>query len=229
MSPAGALQRTRSKPCGETLRCPGGALCLDFCNTGQGARDAHGSEWLAGFADLLDWLEAEGALGADQAKRIREAARAAPERARALWSRALELREALRRVFEARVRGEAPPREALARLEAEHALGAAFARLAWRHGQGRWELDASVGAPDALLQPIVQSALELLTAESLARVRRCGNPTCLWLFIDATRNRSRRWCEMASCGNVLKVRRHRERARKGSASRRRAPRAARKA
>ena len=67
-----------------------------------------------------------------------------------------------------------------------------------------------------MLQPILQSAADLLTSEALARLRRCGNPTCSWLFIDETRNRSRRWCEMASCGNVLKVRRHRER--KGAAA-----------
>jgi predicted RNA-binding Zn ribbon-like protein len=42
-----------------------------------------------------------------------------------------------------------------------------------------------------------------------ARLRRCGSPTCYWLFLDETKNCSRRWCEMASCGNLMKVRRHR--------------------
>lgn len=215
-----ALQRARAKPYGETFRCPGGALCLDFCNSGQGARNRDGSEWLAQCGDLLVWLEAAGALGTSQAKRFDEAARAAPGRAAAVLARAIELRETLRQVFEAHVRGEAPPREALARLGSEHARGAAFTRLAWRHGHAAWELDPAVTDLDALLQPVVQSALALLTSEALARVRRCGNPTCYWLFIDETRNRSRRWCEMASCGNVLKVRRHRARARAGAAQRR---------
>jgi predicted RNA-binding Zn ribbon-like protein len=217
MPAANALQRARTKPFGETFRCPGGALCLDFCNSGQGAHNRSGIEWLADCGDLLVWLEAAGALGAAQAKRFDAAARAAPERAAALLARAIALRETLRQVFEAGIRGEAPPREALARLESEHARGAAFARLAWRHGRGVWELDPSASDLDALLQPVVQSAFELLTSEALARVRRCGNPTCYWLFIDETRNRSRRWCEMASCGNVLKVRRHRARARAAGA------------
>jgi predicted RNA-binding Zn ribbon-like protein len=216
MSPANALQRARAKPYGETLRCPGGALCLDFCNSGQGARNREGREWLAEFDDLLLWLEASGALAAAQARRFGETARATPERARALHARALELRETLRRVFEAQARGEAPPRDALARLQSEHARVAAFARLAWHEDHGAWELDPAAADLDALLQPIVQSAAQLLTSPDLARVRRCGNPTCYWLFIDETRNRSRRWCEMASCGNVLKVRRHRERARSGA-------------
>jgi len=63
------------------------------------------------------------------------------------------------------------------------------------------------------MQPLVESAVSLLTSAKLERLRRCGNSTCYWLFIDETRNHSRRWCEMASCGNVVKVRRHRERAR----------------
>ncbi|TMH87272.1 MAG: CGNR zinc finger domain-containing protein, partial [Betaproteobacteria bacterium] len=40
-------------------------------------------------------------------------------------------------------------------------------------------------------------------------LRRCASPTCYWLFLDETKNCSRRWCEMASCGNLMKVRRHR--------------------
>jgi predicted RNA-binding Zn ribbon-like protein len=55
-----------------------------------------------------------------------------------------------------------------------------------------------------------------MTSERMKRLRRCGNSTCYWLFLDETKNCSRRWCEMASCGNLMKVRRHRERHRAGS-------------
>ncbi|TMH85003.1 MAG: hypothetical protein E6H45_10130, partial [Betaproteobacteria bacterium] len=71
----------------------------------------------------------------------------------------------------------------------------------------------SAAALDAAMQPLVESAVGLLTSAKLERLRRCGNSTCYWLFIDETKNHSRRWCEMASCGNVVKVRRHREKAR----------------
>src|SRR2546425_9702071 len=53
-----AYQRTKGKLYAETFRCPGGALSLDFCNSGQGARGASRTEWIAGFPDLIDWLEA---------------------------------------------------------------------------------------------------------------------------------------------------------------------------
>ncbi|MGH7448040.1 MAG: CGNR zinc finger domain-containing protein, partial [Longimicrobiales bacterium] len=42
----------------------------------------------------------------------------------------------------------------------------------------------------------------------LDRVKLCGNDACAWLFIDVSRNRSRRWCDMKDCGNRAKARRH---------------------
>ncbi len=211
MQPPNALKRIQCRPCAETFRCPGGALCLDFCNTGQGARDRHGEEWLATYGDLVDWLEAAGALGGEQAKRLRRAALAAPESAARIWRRAIELREALQRAFEARAQGSAPSSEDLERFESEYAQGAALARLRWTGEHADWTHDAASSDLAAVLRPVVQSAAELLTSEKLSRMRRCGSPTCSWLFIDETRNGSRRWCEMASCGNLHKVRRHRER------------------
>jgi len=53
----------------------------------------------------------------------------------------------------------------------------------------------------------------VLTGEALARVRECGGTACNWLFLDESRNRSRRWCSMESCGNRAKARRHYHRSR----------------
>jgi len=56
----GAYARAKGKPYAETFRCPGGALCLDFCNSGLGGQPRR-QEWINGFADLIDWLEAAAA------------------------------------------------------------------------------------------------------------------------------------------------------------------------
>ncbi len=40
------------------------------------------------------------------------------------------------------------------------------------------------------------------------RVRRCGGANCDWLFMHNSRNHSRRWCDMGSCGNRAKARRY---------------------
>jgi predicted RNA-binding Zn ribbon-like protein len=60
---------------------------------------------------------------------------------------------------------------------------------------------------ESLLHPIVKSAADLLVSAELDRLRICANPQCGWLFLDSSRNRSRRWCSMESCGNRAKARR----------------------
>ena len=60
-----------------------------------------------------------------------------------------------------------------------------------------------------MLWPIVESAAELLTSERRSRIGQCADDRgCGWLFLDATKNRSRRWCAMGDCGNRAKARRH---------------------
>jgi len=54
---------------------------------------------------------------------------------------------------------------------------------------------------EAILWPIAGSAGELLTSDDLGRVRQCGGKTCRWMFVDRSKNRSRRWCDMKVCGN----------------------------
>ena len=51
---------------------------------------------------------------------------------------------------------------------------------------------------------------ETLAQGDPSRFKICQNPDCLWVFYDESKNRSRRWCE-DTCGNLLKVRRFRER------------------
>ncbi|MBN1859137.1 CGNR zinc finger domain-containing protein [Candidatus Bipolaricaulota bacterium] len=65
-------------------------------------------------------------------------------------------------------------------------------------------------AEDQLEWPVwilARSAADLLTSDERDRVRRCAGPDCGWLFVDISRNHSRRWCDMADCGNRAKARR----------------------
>jgi predicted RNA-binding Zn ribbon-like protein len=203
-------ERARGKPYAETFRCPGGELCLDFCNTGQEARDPPAEEWLISYVDVVDWLDAAGAISRKHAAALRSAAEREPETARRVWSRAIRLREALAAVLLAKAAGRAPTGEDLRTIETEYARTAPCARLAPSEEGFRWTVEVDTEL-DSALRPVLESAISLMTSERMRRVRRCGNSTCYWLFLDETKNRSRRWCEMASCGNLMKVRRHRER------------------
>lgn len=55
-------------------------------------------------------------------------------------------------------------------------------------------------------------ALLAIDAER-ARLRRCRNPLCGWLFVDRSGAQRRRWCDMSACGNRMKARRFRLRRR----------------
>jgi predicted RNA-binding Zn ribbon-like protein len=57
--------------------------------------------------------------------------------------------------------------------------------------------------------PAAHAALDLLRDGDLDRLAECGR--CRWLFLDHSRNHSRRWCSMDACGGVVKMRRHRAR------------------
>ena len=87
-------------------------------------------------------------------------------------------------------------------------------KLTRTSGDYRWEWQSEGGnLLDRILWPIAESAANLLTSQDRADIRECDAPDCEWLFLDHSRNGSRRWCDMKSCGNRQKARRHYRRAR----------------
>ena len=129
-------------------------------------------------------------------------------------SRAKRFREALYSTLSAVAVGSPPRAEPLAVVNREIAVVAPRLRVAWAQDGGRFGLahddprDLSIS-----LCEVVWSAVDLLTSDALLRIRECEVPTCSWLFLDSTRNHSRRWCDAATCGNRERVRRHYQRRR----------------
>ncbi|HME91207.1 MAG TPA: ABATE domain-containing protein [Myxococcaceae bacterium] len=192
----------------------GGRLCLDFANT-QGGRVTEPIERLKSYADLVSWSRQAGTVSASAARRLLEESSRHPKRAAAVLERARELREAIYRIWVAEIRGE---QAAAADLELLNSLlGKALSQQRLVREEHRYALGwRDDDALESILWPVAKSAAELLTSEEARLVRQCeafASNDCAWLFIDETRNRSRRWCSMASCGNRAKARRHYHRAR----------------
>ena len=200
------------------LRIVGGDLALDFVNTVDGELDGEpGFEHLRGYEDLVAWGHRVGILSEERARRLLREARERPSEAEAAHARALELRDDLYELFRAVARGKSPSLgsvEALGRAESE---ALSRARLAPGEEGFVWEWPDE-GDLDGVLWPVVHAATELLTSGPLDRVKGCA--ACRWLFVDESRNRSRRWCTMEECGTHEKVRRYLERR---AARRERAP------
>jgi predicted RNA-binding Zn ribbon-like protein len=197
-------------------RLLGGRLCLDFANTVDGRSGDHPVQYLSGYSDLVRWSVRTDVLAEEQAARLLARAAQSPEAGEAVFRHALALREALYRVFAATLAGQHP---AAADLEAVNAILAdamSRARLDWAGGTLTWGWPDESGALDRMLWPIVRSAAELLTSPDLARVRECPGADCDWLFLDTSKNHSRQWCAMDTCGNRAKARRHYARRRSDS-------------
>ena len=191
-----------------------GRLGLDFANTlGDRPELPPHNEALHSYADLVAWGEAAGTISSDEAAEYtREAARH-PSEADAAFAHAIALREAIYRVFSAVAADAAPPIDDLATVNAAIAEAMAHARLVPMESHFHWEWERDPSALGGIVWPAVWSTAELLTAEELHRVHECAGPDCSWLFLDMSKNGSRRWCSMETCGNRAKARRHRERQR----------------
>jgi predicted RNA-binding Zn ribbon-like protein len=206
-----------------TVPLAGGHLALDFVNTVGGLRKEPPSpaeELLDSYDDLAVWCARLGVIGERQAGSLRAAARRDPRGAERALRRTRELRdELLYPMFRALADGEAPPAALLDRLRDEERAALADAQLA--RARGGQAMDWTWPAPRELtdpLRPIVHAAVELLTGGPLDRLKTCGN--CRWLFLDQSRNHSRRWCRMEECGLHMKHARFVEqRRRRRSASR----------
>jgi predicted RNA-binding Zn ribbon-like protein len=184
----------------------GGALCLDFANT-WGDRRRPESDRLRSYPSLLAFAGQAGLLGRREATALARHARRAPAAAEGTLASARRLRDVLYRLFAAQARGRRAAPADLAAVNAALRDALPHLRLTRRGGGYSWGWDGG-GELAAPLHPIARSAAELLTSEELGRVRECDGATCTWLFLDQSRNRSRRWCSMESCGNRAKAKRH---------------------
>ena len=191
----------------------GGSLCLDYINTVEPRTGPVEREWLTGYADLVVWARHGDLLDEAAADALLRAAAERPADSRAAFRTAIDLREGLFRLFAAIVDGTTPADADLEVLRCAYAAATAHGRLVSRGDGFAWAWDAGESL-DRPWWPVAVSAMELLSHGPLDRIKQCPTDEgCSWLFIDATKNRSRRWCSMEDCGSQIKARRQTDRRR----------------
>ena len=190
----------------------GGVVCLDFVNTVGSRLTDRPSEYLRSYEDLLGWARQAGLLAPQETEGLSRKAALDPEGARETLSRALALREAIHRLISAHVAGESRDENDLSALNRELSIALSHLRVISADGAYTWGWDRSGDEEqtplDSTLWPVAQSAAQLLTSEKLGRVKLCAGEGCGWVFLDESRNNSRRWCDSRDCGNRERVRRH---------------------
>jgi len=188
----------------DELKVVGGATILDLANTQSGPPGGSPDvESLRDYGDLLRWGVRVGALDEREAMRLTRKAEREPVAARAAFARTLELRGDAYEVFAAIASGGRSPEPSLNRLKAAATEGLAHASLAGADGTVsiRW---IATDDPDRAWWPVAYAGLEFLLHGQLDRVKGCGG--CRYLFLDETKNHSRRWCSMDDCGTREKMR-----------------------
>ena len=184
----------------------GVAPCLDLANTVSWRRSRQPIERLNGYGDLVEWARQSSLLTAAEARILAHEARRQPLAAARMLARTQALREAVYRVFSGLAVGTQPADEDLTHLERElqHALRnlhltrtRSGVTLTWSRGAGQLARPLWIAA---------RSAVEVLTSDSLRRLKTCPASNCGWVFVDTTKNGTRRWCDMQVCGSRAKAR-----------------------
>lgn len=192
----------------------GGVLCLDFVNTVDPRHATGRRDYLDSYQALVEWAHHAGAIDLAVRERLSSAAAADPSEARRVLRRAITLREALYAIFAEARNGQQPAGENLDSLHGELTSAMTHIRVQRAATGFAWGWDDPGHRLDRVLWPVTQSAVDLLVSGPLGRVRECpGEGNCGWLFLDLSKNASRRWCDMRSCGNRAKARRYRVRSR----------------
>ncbi|MBU9182005.1 ABATE domain-containing protein [Burkholderia multivorans] len=186
------------------IPAPADTLSIDFANTLYWRGTEPPTETLRTIDDLFAWCRDQAGVPAC----VADACRAGIDDGPAWLAHALALREALYRLFLAQAEQREPQAEDLKQVGAFLAEAPPRVALARVDGRYAWRIEPPGATLGALLSPVLWSATDLLGGVRLAKVKRCANDACQWLFVDDSKNGSRRWCSMSSCGNRAKAYRH---------------------
>jgi predicted RNA-binding Zn ribbon-like protein len=198
---------SNSAPSPESIELIGGHIALDLVNTVSWRRDpSRLRENLVQPADLLTWCQRAGVIDRCSHAALSLAMAEDREAAERALRKVRDLRERLHHHLATRI--EHPHADhPIGQSEALHrAFAGAVSVSDLLATPARWHLH--VRAPDDVPRVLALHALDLVQSASLPRLRRCDGEGCGWLFLDTTRNNSRRWCRTSDCGNRDRARRH---------------------
>jgi predicted RNA-binding Zn ribbon-like protein len=179
--------------------------CLDLANTEAYRGTSHEADLLHSYEMLVAWSLVAGALQPAEAGQLLQAAAEAPDVAAEQLARIRELRQAIYVVMQSVAQRAEPPVAALATLNAFLAESQVHGQIVRSNG----DFEVRFRPEDDMALPIwrlTDSAARLLLSPDRENVRECPGHDCGWLFLDTTKNHSRRWCDSADCGNKARVR-----------------------
>jgi predicted RNA-binding Zn ribbon-like protein len=184
-------------------------IAFDFLNTHELESGALVDRFEAP-ADAFDWLAEHHVVHDELLDQERRRAIDDPPTGERALGRVRRVRDALREVSDAIVERRPPAPTALS--EVNRALRAREIIQLEPTADGVHVGHRHVGDPiDDALARLAEPIVREISSGRPERLRVCDNETCRWVFYDSSPTGRRRWCAMATCGNVAKARRHRAR------------------
>ena len=183
----------------------GNNSALDFVNTVEYRNTEKEIEWITSYIDSICWAERVSVLTPVQVSKLAESSEIIQSD---VWLNEIyKCRKILYKIISAVIDScdnfkqvEKDFNFLYRSVHREIDFSAEKSGFIWRYP----EIDKN---PLGFLQPVVQSAADLLVSGNLNRLKKCSDPDCGWLYYDTSRNNSRRWCCMKTCGNRAKANR----------------------
>ena len=189
----------------------GGDLSLDFVNTVHDRHEEPLRDLLQNYMDLVTWVYFGGAISDSQKEKLLKLGLENQEEADQIYNDALQLREMF---YDFILKLINQDKVSSANLQLINQwLSRAFSNLELVQLNSHFVLDWNTEnfELESVLWPIIRAFADLVTSEDINRIKQCGN--CGYLFVDSSKNKSRRWCSMEICGNRVKARRFAKKAR----------------
>lgn len=186
----------------------GGEISIDFINTVHRYDKEEEADELKDYKILLDWLLLSETINTDQYKKFKSAAKNNPEKAEHALKKAQEIRRALFKVLLSHAHKDKVDQKNLDILGEFWKEAHAHATFISKNEGGSWKFEIDKTDLMSVIYPIIDNAVILLQSKDVGKIRLCESSNCTWLFLDRSKNHSRRWCQMEICGNREKAKRH---------------------
>jgi predicted RNA-binding Zn ribbon-like protein len=191
-----------------TLKLIAGWLCLDFSNTLGMHASERGCEFLRSYFDLAEWSNYAGICTDEEERTLLHDAKKSPRKAEGILQEAKELREIIFRIFSSVAKNAVPQEKDIALFNRKLSKMMKQSKLEIAESGIEWNVKGDKNSLNWPLNAVIHSTFVLLISDKWDKVKMCADERgCGWLFMDHSKNRSRRWCDMTDCGNLAKQKR----------------------
>ncbi len=190
----------------DNMLLDGGCPCFNFTNTIHSRKDEVTYDYLNSYNDVIGFAERVKLISHERLKKLRKIADENEEKAKQKLNEIKNKRELLYKIFSAIINNKTVDEQASE--DFNKVLGNSLSNLRFRFNKGKVTLSWKENEVD-LMEPlwiIFKDAFDILTLKPLERVKECK--ACGWLFLDKSKNNSRTWCNMQSCGSIIKAKRY---------------------